>query len=136
MSKKINKKSKTKKNTKNNSINSKYNSLYNKLKNSLYKYKPINKNIKLKITKLEEDNNDIFFPYKCYIDLYYNINNHVRFEIFLSDIICNYTMKQYENIENKEIFSEFILKENKFNLIKGYNNVNLLLSEIINNLIV
>jgi hypothetical protein len=74
------------------SIPPKYKSLYNKIKMYICRFKPLDKNIKLKISNLDnEECNDPFFPYKFYIEL--NCNEvHIKFEIYISDIVCNYTI--------------------------------------------
>jgi hypothetical protein len=107
-----------------------YNSLYNKLKNSLYKTKPVNKNIKFKINQLEEDFNDSFFPYKLYIDLFCK-NDHIQFEIFLSNIICNYTIRPILFEYNNTIVKKDLIKDD-FSNIKGYNDKNSLINEMLN----
>ena len=85
-------------------IPSNYNSLYNKLKYSIQRYIPSNKNIKLKINNLEEDNNDTFFPYKCNIDLF-DKNEKELFQnpLELQGIRIGET--------NNDVDSTFILKE-------------------------
>jgi len=113
-------------------IPSNYNSLYNKLKYSVQRYIPSNKNIKLKINNLEEDNNDTFFPYKCNIDLFdKNENIHIQFETFLSDIICNYTIHPILFEKNNIEIKKDLVKDD-FSNIKGYNNRINLITEIMN----
>ena len=107
-----------------------YNSLYNKFKNSLYKCKPNNTNIKFKINKLEEDFNDSFFPYKFYIDLFCK-DDHIQFEIFLSNIICNYTIRPILFERSNTVIQKDLIKDD-FSNIKGYNDKNILINEMLN----
>jgi hypothetical protein len=106
-----------------------YNSLYNKLKFNVNRCKPLNKNIKLKISNLEEDFNDSFFPYKCYIDLFCK-DNHIKYEIFLSNIICNYTIRPILFEQKNTLIKQNLIKDD-FSNIKGFNDKKLLINDII-----
>lgn len=88
--------------------------IYNKLYNSfIYKIKRV-KNITYNVSKLEKDETDIFFPYKFYIELVKD-NKIKKFEIFLSIIICKYTIR--------------LLSDNQ--RIKGYNKIEGLINEML-----
>ena len=146
-----------------NIIPEEYTKLYNSLLYKIRRY-PFNElfsTIKFEISELQYDDEDNFYPYKCYIYLNNN-DNKMKFEIFLSTIICKYTMRSIDTISNNNLnndtnnlledifyfdhnFQENILDtmpkcSNKFIVIyekkiyekiKGYNKVESIINEIL-----
>jgi hypothetical protein len=127
-----------------------YNSFLYKIRRQIY-IKPYS-TIKFEISDLQYDNEDSFYPYKFYIYLNKNNNNEMKFEIFLSTIICKYTIRSIDinvNIENdlaidkkqcsidnnKNIINSFaFLQDNEkkiYQQIKGYNKIENVINEIL-----
>jgi hypothetical protein len=108
----------------------KYKRYYDELNRKLKKYKPKNefKNIKFKISNIESDNEDDFFPYKCYIEVYRNnidtnLTESILFRNYLSTIICKYTIISISPLNKDE--------SSRFSGMKGFNTINGLLNEIL-----
>ena len=98
-----------------------YNSLLYKIRRHVYK-KPFS-TIKFEISKLENDDEDSFFPYKCYIYLNNN-DNKMKFEIFLSTIICKYTIRSIDISNNTEMNRSFSEDSLLFSGVSMKENIN------------
>jgi len=96
-----------------------YNSLLYKLRTHVY-IKPFS-TIKFEISELQYDDEDIFYPYKFYIYLNNN-DDKMKFELFLSNIICKYTIRLTDLSCD---LSEELKK------IKGYNKIDGIINEIL-----
>lgn len=112
-----------------------YNSLLYKIRRYIYE-EPFS-TIKFEISELQYDNKDNFFPYKFYIYLNNN-DNKMKFEIFLSIIICNYTIRLIDTILNNNLnndtnnlLEDIIYEKNIYEKIKGYNKVESIINEIL-----
>jgi hypothetical protein len=131
--KKITKYKKNNNNNNNNNANKipyNYVRYYNSILTIIKKFNNNNEFKNINLTALNiENNDDNLFPYKFYINLYNtedsNINNIIMtFEIFLSNILCRYTIRLI-HIENNTKYNESYKK------IKGFNKTDGILNEII-----
>jgi len=125
-----------------------YNSLLYKIRCNVYN-KPFSK-IKFEISELQYDNEDDFFPYKFYINLNNN-DNKMKFEVFLSNIICKYTIRSIDilednnganngannnvnndaNIEANNLLESILCEKKIYQQIKGYNKAEGIINEIL-----